>query len=130
MLQFILSILSGPIIGGLVDSYKAKLAAGNNHDKIAADLAGQELEVQKREIEVQNQLKIAQIGKWYEPEHLFGYTMVLYFGKSILWDKVLAYFTHGSTDPIGGDLAVWAGMIMTFYVGMRGIQNVVRILKA
>lgn len=129
MFQWILSLLASPVIKGILDGYKAKLAAGNTESHIAADLAGRELEVQKREIEVQSQLKVAEIGKWYEPTHLFAYIMVIYFGKVVLWDKVFASITGGSTDPIYGDGAQWAGMIFAFYLGKRGIENVARILK-
>lgn len=132
MLAFLtplLSFLGGPIINGVITGYKAKLEAGNTKDKLAADLASRELEVQKREIEVQAQLKTAEIGHWYEPAHLFGYIMVTYFAKIIVWDKVLGFWTNGSTDAITGDAATWAGMIMAFYVGMRGFENVARILK-
>lgn len=125
----LLSFLGGPIVNGLIAAYKAKLDAGNTADNIAANLAGRELAVQQREIEVQAQLKTAEIGRWYEPDHLFGYIMVVYFSKLVLWDKVLNYWTNGSTDPILGAAGQWAGAIMTFYVGMRGFQNVVRIIK-
>lgn len=125
----LLSFLGGPVIQGVIDAYKAKLAAGNTADSIAADLAARELAVQQREIEVQAQLKTAEIGKWYEPDHLLGYIMVTYFGKIVVWDKVLGSLTQGNTDPLTGEAAVWGGMVFTFYVGMRGVQNVARILK-
>jgi hypothetical protein len=127
-MQWFLSLLTGPVINGAITAYKAKLESGNTSDKIAADLAGRELDVQRREIEVEAETKRALIGHWYEPTNLFGYIMVVYFGKVIVWDKVLASVTGGSTDPITGDLATWAGMIMLFFVGKRGIENVTRIL--
>ena len=40
------------------------LKAGNTTDKIAADLALRELDVQARELEGQSALKIAEIGRW------------------------------------------------------------------
>lgn len=125
----LLSFLGGPVIQGMIAGYKAKLDAGNTTEKIAADLAGRELEVQQKEIEVTAQLKTAEIGKWYEPDHLLGYTMCIYFGKLVLWDKVLGSLTHGNTDPLTGEAATWGGMVMTFYVGLRGIQNIARIIK-
>ncbi len=130
-MNFLLSLIGGPIITGLIDAYKAKLAAGNTQEKIAADLAARELAVQGVEIQAQNQLRIAEVGKWYEPDHLFGYIMVIYFAKAVLIDKVIASFIGADwqTDPLKGDLATWAGMIMMFYVGKRGIENVARILK-
>ena len=131
MWTILANLIGGPIISGLIGAYKAKLEAGNTQEKIAADLAQRELAVQEVEIQARNQLRIAEVGKWYEPDHLFGYIMVIYFGKAILIDKVIASIVGGdwSTDPIKGDLATWAGMIMMFYVGSRGFQNVARIIK-
>lgn len=121
------SLLTGPIIKGALDAYNAKLKSGNTSETIAANLATRELEVQKREIEVQTEYRRALIGRWYEPTNLFGYTMVVYFGKIIVWDKVLGW---GVTDPITGAGAEWAGMIMIFYIGKRGFENVAAILKS
>jgi hypothetical protein len=126
MWSWLASFLGGPVISGLINAYKAKLAAGNTTEKIAADLAARELAVQQTEIQAQTQLRVAQIGKWYEPEHLIGYFLAFYIGKVIVWDKVLGL---GSTDPITGDVGTWAGMIMLFYFGKRGVENVARILK-
>lgn len=115
------------ISGGLqsaVDAYKAKLAAGNTQERIAADLAGKELDLQQREKELNTQYKIAIIGHWYEPVQLMGYIMVSYLGKGIFWDKVvLGDWINGNTDPIRGDLLTWAGAIMLFYVGQRTVAN-------
>lgn len=48
MWQFLLSLIGGPVIKGLIDGYKARLDAGNTGERIAADLAGRELAVQQR----------------------------------------------------------------------------------
>ena len=125
-LQPVLNFFGGPVIKGAVDAYKAKLEAGNNEDRIAADLAARELDVQRRETEVQNEYKVALIGRWYEPVNLFGYIMVFYIGKVMVWDAALGW---GSTDAVRGDVGQWAGMIMIFFVGKRAIENVARILK-
>ena len=122
----ILSFLGGPIVNAAIKAYSAKLAAGNTSEKIAADLAARELVVQQREVEVEGDYKRALIGHWYEPTNLFGYTMVVYFGKIIIWDKVLKL---GVTDSIAGQGAEWAGWIMMFYVGKRGFENVARIIR-
>ena len=126
MLKWLASFITAPIIGGVIDGYKAKLAAGNDKDRIAADLAARELDVQGREIEAQSKLRIAMIGHWYEPTQLLGYIMVIYVGKVIVWDKVLAL---GTTDSITGAVGEWAGAIIMFLIGKRGIENVARILK-
>jgi hypothetical protein len=134
MFAVLAKILTGPIIGGMVDGYKAKLAAGNTTERISADLAGRELDVQRKEVEVQAQLKVAQIGHWYEPEKLFAYILVVYFAKLVLWDKIIGSFAGYTpnvfrTDPLTGEAVGWAAIIMGFYFGKRGIENVARILK-
>jgi len=35
----------------------------------------------------------------------------------------------GSTDPLTGDVASWAGIIVTTYFGGRTIEKVARIFK-
>jgi hypothetical protein len=126
MWGWLASFLSGPIIKGVLDGYKAKLAAGNTTERIAADLAGRELAVQQREVEASTQLRIAQIGRWYEPEKLMGYAVAIYFGKLLIWDKVLAL---GVTDPLAGWASTTANLIVGFYFAKRGIENVARIIR-
>lgn len=128
------SLVGGQIVGGLVDGYKAKLAAGNTTERIAADLAQRELAVQEAETKAQAQLKVAQVGHFWEPEKLFAYIIVIYFAKIVLFDKVigsLAGYTPNifRTDPLTGEAVGWAAMVMAFYFGKRGIENVARILK-
>lgn len=120
------SFLTGPIFDDALKAYQAKLAAGTSHDTIAAGLADRELQVQQREMELQTQLRIAELGRWYEPEKLMGYTVAIYFAKLLIWDKVLGL---GSTDP----LLDWAGStataIVMFYFGKRTIDNITKIWK-
>ena len=59
MWTWLASFLSGPLLGGILKAYQAKLAAGNTSEKINADLAARELDVQAREIAAQTQLGIA-----------------------------------------------------------------------
>lgn len=126
LLTPLLSFFGGPVIQGLINAYKAKLDAGNTSERIAADLAGRELNVQATEIQAQNQLRIAEVGKWYEPDHLASYIFVLYLGKVVVWDTMLGL---GSTPAIHGDVAGWLGLIAMFLFGKRGIENVARIIK-
>lgn len=126
ILSWLASFLSGPIVNGVIDGYKAKLAAGNNQDRIAADLAARELDVQRAEIEAQNAYRIATVGKWWEPERLMGYAVAIYIAKLLVWDKVLGL---GSTDPLGGWIEATANLIVAFYFGKRTFENVARIIK-
>ena len=120
------NLIAGPVLGKAVDAYKAKLDSGNTSDRIAADLAGRELEVQKREAELQTQYRIAEIGHWYEPDKIMGYAVAAYVCKLLVWDKMLGL---GSTDPLAGWIEVTANLIVSFYFAKRGFENVARILK-
>ena len=120
------SLLTGPLLNKALDAYKAKLSAGNDADKIAADLATRELAVQQREIEVQSEYRIASLGRWYEPDKLMGYAVAVYVGKLLIYDKVLGL---GSTDPLGGWIETTANLIVAFYFAKRGFENVARIIK-
>jgi hypothetical protein len=122
----ILSFLGGPVVKGLIDAYKAKLAAGNVESKIAADLAASEIAAQTAETNAMMQYRIAELGHWSEPDKLMGYFVATYFGKLLIWDKVLGL---GTTDPLGGFAATTANLIVAFYFAKRGFENVARIIK-
>lgn len=126
-MTWLLSILTGPLLGQITDAYKAKIAAGSTTEKLAADLAGRELQVQQRELELQTQLRIAQVGHWYEPEKLMGYTVAVYFAKLLIYDKVLAL---GTTDPLAGFAETTASLIVAAYFGKRTVESALRIWRA
>ena len=126
MWMAILSFLGGPVIKGLIAAYQAKLKAGNIDSKIAADLAASEIAAQTAEMQIHNQLKIAEIGHALEPEKLAFYVTLVFFAKCVIWDKVLGL---GTTPQLTGDVSTWAGMIMGFYFGKRTFENVARIIR-
>jgi hypothetical protein len=128
MWTWLASFLSGPIISGVLDGYKAKLASGNTSERIAADLAGKEIELEKREQELRTQIIISEEGRWYTalPRALVCYAFAVYVCKCVVWDKVLAW---GSTDALNGDLQVWAGWLMALWFGGRSLEKIARIVK-
>jgi len=126
MWMTIISFLGGPVIKGLIDAYTAKLKAGNVDSKIAADLASAEIAAQTAENDAIMRYRIAEIGRWYEPDKLMGYFVALYFGKLLVWDKVLGL---GTTDPLAGFASVTANLVVSFYFAKRGFENVARIIK-
>lgn len=128
MWNWLLSLIGGPVVNGLISAYKAKLAAANTQDRIAADLAAKEIEA---EIEARRQataILIAEQGRWYTAiiRPLLAFPIIIYLWKVIVWDKVLGL---GTTDPITGMVADWAGIIVTAYVGGRSIEKVARIFR-
>lgn len=126
MWMAIISFLGGPVVKGLIEAYQAKLKAANDDHKIAADLATTEIAAQQAETQAQTQLKIAEIGHPFEVEKLFAYVTLLYYGKLLVWDKVLAL---GSTDPLTGWALYAANLVISFYFLKRGFENVARIIK-
>src|SRR6185312_9189323 len=103
-----------------------KLAAGNTSEKIASETASAEIAAQVSETNAITQYRIAEIGHWYEPDKLMGYTVAVYFAKLLIWDKVLGI---GTTDPLLGWSGTVATTIVGFYFTKRGFENVARILK-
>jgi hypothetical protein len=121
------NLLGGPFAKAAVDAYRAKLSAENTSEKIAADLAARELSVEQRERELATQVVIAEQGRWYAalPRPLFALAFIIYVWKVVVWDKVLGL---GSTDPLSGDVAQWAMIVLTAYFGGRSLEKVARIL--
>ena len=126
MWMTILSFIGGPVIKGLIDGYREKLKAGNVSERIAADLATGEIAAQVQETNAIMQYRIAEIGHWYEPDKLMGYFVAAYFGKLLVWDKVLGL---GVTDPLSGFAATTANLVVSFYFAKRGFENIARIIK-
>ncbi len=126
MIAWLGSLIGGPLIRAALEAYRAKLQNGSKVDVIRGELAAREVELQMQELRLQTQYRIAELGHWWEPDKLMGYVVAIYFGKLIIWDKVLGL---GITDPLTGWAASTATLIVGFYFGKRGIENVVRILK-
>lgn len=120
------NLIGGPIVNAVVGAYKAKLSSENSTEAVKADIAQRELSAQTAEIKAQAQIRIAEVGYWYEPDKLMGYCVAVYFGKLLIWDKVLAM---GATDPLHGFAATAANLIIMFYFGKRGFENIMRIWK-
>jgi hypothetical protein len=126
MWMTIISLLGGPVVKGLIDAYNAKLKAANVDAKIAADLAVAEIAAQTSESNSIMQYRIAELGRWYEPDKLMGYCVALYFSKLLIFDKVLGL---GTTDPLAGFAAVTANLVVSFYFAKRGFENVAKIIR-
>jgi hypothetical protein len=121
------NLLGGPFARAAVEAYRAKLSAENTSERIAADLTARELAVEQRETELKTQIVVAEQGRWYTalPRPLFALAFIIYVWKVVVWDKVLGF---GSTDPLSGDVAQWAMIVLTAYFGGRSLEKVARIV--
>jgi hypothetical protein len=126
MWMTILSFIGGPVVSGLIKAYQAKLAVGNTSEKIASETASAEIAAQVAETNAIMKYRIAEIGRWYEPDKLMGYCVAIYFCKLLVWDKVLGL---GTTDPLAGFASVTANLVVSFYFAKRGFENVARIIR-
>lgn len=127
ILAWLGNLLGGPFAKAALDAYRAKLAADNTSEKIAADLAARELAVEQRERELAVQLVTAEQGRWFTalPRPLFAFAFIIYVWKVVVFDKVLGF---GTTDPLSGDVAQWAMIVLTAYFGGRSLEKVAKIL--
>lgn len=126
MWLLILKFLGGPVISGLITAYQAKLTADNTSEKIASDLAANEIAAQTAQANLNAQLKTAEIGHPFEVEKIAMYITLAFYAKCVVWDTM---FGLGSTPALKGDVGGWAGLIMSFYFAKRGAENVARILR-
>jgi hypothetical protein len=126
MWMTLISFIGGPVIKGLIDAYKVHVQAQTTDNITAADLAGKEIASQTAETAEITKYRIAEIGHPLEPDKLMEYFVALYFGKLLVWDKVLGL---GTTDPLAGWVALTANLIVSFMFAKKGFENVARIIR-
>jgi len=128
MWTWLASLISGPIVSGIISGYKAKLAAGNTSERIAADLAEKKIELQRRERELATKIVLQEEGRWWTalPRALVTYAFAIFVVKVVVWDKVLGW---GTTDALSGDIREWAGWVMAVWFGGRSAEKIARIIR-
>lgn len=127
-MNWLVSLLTGPIVGGLLDAYKAKLASTNSTDAKSVELALGDLQAQA---EARKQA-VALAGVWFASvvQSAFASILLVYWFMIVIYDKVLGDWTHHNTDPIHGDGATWASLIIAFYFGGPIVSGVVNRVTA
>jgi hypothetical protein len=120
ILKFLGPIISGPIVTTVLEGYKAKLGAENNHEKLSVDLAiaQAKLDAQREELEL-NSVNTEQ-GKWF-PLVRWGFALpfIIFNMKVIVWDRMLHL---GVTDYLSQDLVSLEQSIVYAYFGHSAIQ--------
>jgi len=129
MWSWLASFLSGPLLSKLVDAYKAKLDADNASDKVAADLAAKDLELQAKEREINAKQTQAEEGRWWTaaPRAIVCWAMAIYVGKVVVWDTVLHL---GVTYPLKGVMSDAFSTILCFWFGSRSLEKIARIWRS
>lgn len=126
-MQWLISLLSGPILNTLLDGYKAKLAAGNTTDKLAVDLAVKEIEAEILARAEATKVMALENGRWWTaaPRSLVQWSLAVHV-TAVVFTNLTGW---GTIPAIGGDIGNWFGMIMAFWFGGRTIEKVAQIFK-
>lgn len=129
MLQAILGFIGGPIIKGLIEAYKAKLENGANQDKLAAELAEKDLELQAKERDLNVKQNIHDEGRWWTaaPRAIVCWAMALFIAKVVVWDTILGF---GATPPLKGLVADAFSAVIVMWFGGRTLEKVARIWRS
>jgi hypothetical protein len=129
MWTILAKLISGPLISGAIEAYKAKLQAGSNQDKLAADLAGKDLELQAKERELNVQQNKNDDGRWWTaaPRAIVCWSISLFIAKVVLWDTVLGW---GATPPLKGFVADVGSAVIVMWFGGRTVEKVARIWRS
>jgi hypothetical protein len=128
VLKAVLAFVGGPGLSSLVDGYKAKLAAGNTAEKIAADFAAKELDLEQRERELASKQNDNDDGRWWTalPRAIVCYSFAVYVFHMIVW---CGMWHLGTPFELRGNLAIWGGWLMALWFGGRSAEKVARILR-
>lgn len=81
-MNWIVSLISGPLVSGILGAYKAKLEAGNTEGRIAADVAIEAIRAEVAAKQAQKELGIASMNHpiWWVAWCLFVIPVGLYHG--------------------------------------------------
>jgi hypothetical protein len=124
----LIKLIGGPVVAGLIEAYKAKLAAGTNDKKIAADLAASEIVAQQNDVTTAAEIVEKEQDRWWTSmiRPLMAAPFVIFTWKVVVIDKVLQWGTTPRLDP-----NLWSVFltIVAAYYGGRSIEKVARILK-
>jgi hypothetical protein len=128
MIAWLLSFLSGPLLGKIFDAYKLRLEAKTTTEAKAVELAQAEIMAEIASRQAAKEIIIAEQGRWYTAiiRPLFALPFIIYIWKLIVWDKVLKL---GVTDSLSDNLTSVMMTIIACYFGGRTIEKVAQIFK-
>jgi hypothetical protein len=123
MWTWLASFLGGPVVSGLIGAYKAKLEAANTEGAHAANLAAKAIAAEIEARKSAQAIIIAEQGRWWTalPRALVQWSFAIFVMKCVVWDTVLGL---GTTEPLGGDIQVWAGWVMALWFGGRSLEKI------
>ena len=122
----IIGAILSPIINGLLTAQKQRLDAAGSHEARVTELAQKQIELDKREAEVNASVVVAEQGNWLTrwQRPMFALPFIIFTWKIVIWDKVFGSWTNGSTDPL--DERMW-GVFMAVVIAYFGGRTAEKI---
>lgn len=126
ILSWLGSLLGGPFATAAVNAYKAKLDSENSADRIAANLAVQQAQIDQQRESVEQSTLVAEEGRWGPWVRWgFAFPFVIFNAKVIVWDRMMHL---GVTDPLSPELLGLEQWIVAAYFGHSAITIGARAL--
>ena len=115
-----------PLVNGALKYQQQKLEAAGSHEARVAELANKQIDLDKREAEVNASVLIAEQGHWVTRSirPLFGLAAAILAWKILVWDLALGEWTHGSTDKLSSQAFWLETTIVIAYMGGRTAEKV------
>lgn len=122
-MQWLLQLLAAPIFSTLSEGWKAYLQARLQGDAQAIDLAKAVIAAESIARQQAVAMLLAEQGTWFTrmPRAIVQWSFAIFVFKCVVWDNVLG---RGTTDPLGGDISVWAGWVMALWFGGRSLEKI------
>lgn len=115
-----------PVINAVLGWQKQKLEAAGSHEARVAELASKEIELDRREAEINSTVVIAEQGNWVTRSirPLLALPVIVLVWKLLVWDKALGQWTNGTTDPLSDKIWWYVTTVTIAYMGGRSVEKV------
>lgn len=129
ILTWVLSWLSGGVVDKVLATLNKRVDAQTDAERLRTEIT---IEAIRAEVSAQAEARaiiVAEQGYWWAalPRPLFAGIFIIYVGKIVVWDKVLAL---GTTDPLPPYLIDMMGVVVAAYFGGRTIEKVASIVTS
>lgn len=119
------------LISGAITAYNKSVDASVAKYKVDGTVDIAALQAQVEQDKATRDIVVAEQGHWFTrlPRPVMGMSVAVYVCKVLVWDKVLAVWTNGSTDSVNGYTATMVGIILGGYFLHGTALEVVRQLR-
>lgn len=128
-MQWLLSLLGGPVVGLLLDGYKAKLASTNTQDRLAVDLALEQIRAETAASAEATKVLTLENGHWWMwlPRWTVQVAAATFFCKCVIWDTILGW---GTTPALHGSVEGTYTAVMLMWFGGRTVEKTASIVAS